>query len=69
MNGFTGNISDFRTKTPGQLAYERDVILTPVYHNGNPRARWEELGDIAQWSWERTPTTFDEVAPHAGRVD
>ena len=47
-------------KTRGQQAYERDVMLTPNYCNGVPRAKWEALPDIARWSWERNPTTFDE---------
>jgi hypothetical protein len=47
-------------KTRGQQAYERDVMLMPNYRNGAPRANWSELPDVAQWSWERNPTTFDE---------
>lgn len=47
-------------KTLGQLAYERDVLLTPNYHDGSPRAKWENLDDVAKWSWERNPTTSNE---------
>lgn len=47
-------------KTSGQLAYERDCLITPNYRNGLARDPWESLPEIAQWSWERSPTTFDE---------
>jgi hypothetical protein len=40
-------------KTKGQIAYESDVKRRPVYHDGMPRKRWEELSAIARWSWER----------------
>lgn len=47
-------------KTPGELAYERDVQETPNYRNGQPRASWEDIGDIARQSWELNPSTFGE---------
>jgi hypothetical protein len=40
-------------KSPGQLDYERDVARRPTYHDGRPRATWDELSDIARWSWEK----------------
>jgi hypothetical protein len=42
-------------KTKGQIDYEEDVKRTPTYHDGTPRKQWSEIGDVAQWSWERTP--------------
>ena len=46
--------------TPGQLAYARDVIINPNYPTGQPRSKWDQLSKVAQWAWERNPTTFDE---------
>jgi hypothetical protein len=43
-------------KTPGQLAYEKDVETLPVYHDGKPRPGWKELKEWVQYSWERNPT-------------
>lgn len=50
-------------KTPGQLAYERDLKKIPNYppdcgaaFAGKPRPTWEELKEYARWSWERNPT-------------
>lgn len=42
--------------TAGQQAYERDVAKAPRYHDGQPRRAWQDIGAIAQWSWERNPT-------------
>ena len=39
--------------TPGQAAYEEDVRRKPLYHDGTPRKRWDELDEIIQWSWGR----------------
>lgn len=39
--------------TRGQIDYENDVMNRPLYHDGTPRKRWEELSEIARWSWER----------------
>ena len=44
------------TKSPGQVAYERDVAREPFYHDGTPRSIWSKLSDIARDSWERNPT-------------
>lgn len=43
------------TKTPGQIAYEEDVRFTPTYDHGIPRHSWDQLSEIARWSWERQP--------------
>ena len=43
-------------KSPGRVAYERDVAREPFYHDGKPRCSWSELDDIARESWERSPT-------------
>jgi hypothetical protein len=49
------------TKTPGQIAYEQDVVRQPSYLprvDGTrlPRLPWNELGAIERWSWEKNPT-------------
>lgn len=41
--------------TPGQIAYQEDVRRRPTYGDGTPRKSWEELCDVARWSWEREP--------------
>ena len=43
-------------KSPGQVAYERDVAREPLYHDGTPRSTWAGLDDTARESWERNPT-------------
>lgn len=43
-------------KSPGQIAYEASVAACPTYHDGSPRRTWEQLGDVARWSWERQPS-------------
>ena len=46
---------------PGQALYEADVARRPRYHDGAPRKRWHQLGEVEKWSWDRpvvpTPTT------------
>jgi hypothetical protein len=44
------------TKSPGQLAYERDLQRTPKYQDGKLRCNWAALFPEARWSWERNPT-------------
>ena len=39
-------------KTPGQIAYEDDVRQYPLYHDGKPRAAWENLGLWIKHCWE-----------------
>lgn len=48
--------------TPGQQAYEKDLMQRPCYPNGQPRSAWSDLCAIAQWSWERNPTPRKQVA-------
>lgn len=40
----------------GQQAYEADLQRQPLYHDGTPRKSWDQLSDIARWSWNRNPT-------------
>jgi hypothetical protein len=42
-------------KSPGQIAYDKDVAERPLYHDGAPRAAWERLSEIARYSWEYQP--------------
>lgn len=48
-------------KSPGQLAYERDLAVQPNYEDGAQRAGWERLGDVAKDSWDRNPTDRKEL--------
>lgn len=43
-------------KSPGQLAYERDLAARPNYQDGARRPSWNRLGDVAKSSWERDPS-------------
>lgn len=42
--------------TPGRTAYEADVRARPTYDDGSPRPTWDQLCEVAKWSWERNPT-------------
>jgi hypothetical protein len=45
-----------RNPMPGQLAYESECAVRPVYHDGTQRRTWDQLCEYARWSWERNPT-------------
>lgn len=49
--------------TKGRSAYEADVRERPTYHDGAPRRTWEQLDDLARWSWEKSPFPLP-CAPH-----
>ena len=58
---YNGNGSMAPVKTPGQIAYERDLERKPNYNRSDhgsdgPRPKCHELSEIARWSWERNPT-------------
>ena len=40
----------------GKEAYEDDVKRDPIYQDGNRRLAWEQLTELARWSWDRNPT-------------
>jgi hypothetical protein len=42
-----------RRKETGREDYERDLAATPNYHDGTQRPSWDQLSDLAKWSWER----------------
>ena len=49
------------TLTPGQIAYEEDVLRKPtdpprVDGTVRPRRTWDELDDLTKRSWELNPT-------------
>lgn len=37
----------------GRMDYEADLARRPLYHDGSPRPAWEQLSEIAKWSWNR----------------
>lgn len=37
----------------GRPLYEADVARIANYSDGTPRKTWEQLDDIARWSWGR----------------
>jgi len=43
-------------KSPGQVAYERDLVGQPIYEDGAKRPVWDRLSGVAKDSWERNPT-------------
>lgn len=40
----------------GREAYEQDVRGCPLYHDGSPRVGWNQLCEVARYSWDRNPT-------------
>lgn len=38
-------------KSRGQLAYETDVALCPLYYDGIQRPTWDQLDSVKQWLW------------------
>jgi hypothetical protein len=40
----------------GRAAYEADVRRRPNYSDGAPRPGWDDIGEVARWSWNRNPT-------------
>jgi hypothetical protein len=48
-------------KTPGQIAYEKDVELEPRYSDGATRKSWDQLCELARFSWEKNPTVRASV--------
>lgn len=49
-------------KSPGQLAYEADLLICPAYADGLPRRTWEQIGDAAREAWEEHPTPRTHTA-------
>lgn len=43
----------------GREAYEADLQKRPTYPDGSPRKSWEQLDDLARWSWSREPKQED----------
>jgi len=43
-------------KTPGQVAYESELIARQNYHDGTPRRTWAQLSSAVRDTWERNPT-------------
>lgn len=39
-----------------QMAYGKDLTARPTYHDGTPRKRWHELGEVERESWIKNPT-------------
>ncbi len=39
----------------GREAYEEDVRRKPLYEDGTPRKRWDQLTDLIQRTWEQSP--------------
>lgn len=43
-------------KTAGQKAYETELKTIPLYHDGLPRKKWNQLRSFEKETWERNPT-------------
>lgn len=50
----------------GQRAYEADLLARPVYHDGTPRRKWDQLDSIARWSWDKSPYPLPCTPLNAG---
>ena len=42
-------------KTPGQRAYETELLARPNYDSGKPRKKWNDLSAWVQSTWEHNP--------------
>ncbi len=45
-----------RFQTPGQIAYETELLARPSYDDGSPRNTWDQLDDLTRSTWEKNPT-------------
>lgn len=52
--------------TKGQKAYEADIKRNPFYHDGTRRRSWDDLSDIARWSWNKAPTPLPAAPVDTG---
>jgi hypothetical protein len=43
-------------RTPGQTAYEAELLARPCYDNGSQRCSWADLGKLERSTWEKNPT-------------
>ncbi len=43
------------------MAYEADMKARPNYHDGTPRKTWDQLCEVAQWSWNRPEARQERV--------
>ena len=41
--------------TAGELAYNAELRVAPLYFDGSERPKWEALHDVTKESWERNP--------------
>lgn len=41
------------TEQQARADYEADRAERPLYHDKMPRPAWDQLSDIAKWSWQR----------------
>lgn len=48
-----GTAKAMRYQANARAAYEADVALRPNYPNGDRRKAWDELSNVARWSWGR----------------
>ena len=56
-------------KSPGQLAYERELAVVPYYPGtGECRPQWGQLPDYVRESWERNPTDRAWLWPKGGEA-
>jgi len=55
---------DSTARTAGQIAYDADLAATPTYADGGKRPAWQELWEVARWSWERNPTGRNGAERH-----
>lgn len=48
-------------KTNGQMAYEADVLKTPLYPDDTPRKTWEQLPEYARRTWEKRESEHENT--------
>lgn len=50
---YVGTAKAMRYQSNARAAYEADVERRPNYPSGEPRKSWDELSNVARWSWGR----------------
>ena len=64
--GTASKIADLQPT--GKSLYDADCKERPTYHDGTPRKRWDQLGDVEQWSWNRPKTSSSSTAGLEARI-
>lgn len=48
-------------KSIGQIAYEKDLLKVPIYHDGTDRPAWDETPEWQKNAWEQIAAKASEA--------